>query len=128
MAEQSIHDIAILLNEMNDGRLRDEASRLLTELLGYLHQHALNVSGKAKGSLSLKLNFAVDNKGLVTLDGEMAVKQPKPLLGGDCFFITKRNGLSRSNPKQTQLPFRAVAAPEPPRAVAHDENGEVAEG
>jgi len=122
--EQSIHDVGVLLAEMNEGRLRDEASRLATELLGYLHQHALTVSGKAKGSLTLKLNFAVDNRGLVTIDGEATVKQPKPLLGGDCFFITKKNGLSRTNPKQPQLPFRAVEA-----APLHDPaTGEVVGG
>ena len=40
--DQAIHDIAVLLNEMNEGRLRDETSRQLTDLVGYLHQHALD--------------------------------------------------------------------------------------
>lgn len=124
MGDQSIHDLAVLLNEMNEGRLRDEATRELTALLGYLQAHSLSVNKAAKGALTLKLNVSVDPRGLVSLDGELAVKQPKPLLGGDCFFLTKKNGLARSNPKQPQLPFRAVEA-----APLHDpETGEVVGG
>lgn len=123
--EQSIHDFAVFLNELSEGRLRDEASRQLTELIAYLHSHALTTSGTGKGSITLKLNLAVDNRGLVTVDGETVVKQPKPLLGGDCFFVSRKgNGLSRTNPKQPQLPFRAVEA-----APLHDPaTGEVVGG
>jgi hypothetical protein len=124
VGDQSIHDLAVLLNELNEGKLRDEATRELTGLLGYLLAYALSVNKSAKGSFALKLNVSVNPKGLVTLDGEIAVKQPKALMGGDCFFLTQKNGLSRSNPKQPQLPFRAVeTAP-----LIDPETGEVVGG
>jgi hypothetical protein len=106
--EQSIQDFACLLNELDGGKLRDEASKKFADLMQYLHAYALDVHGRGKGCITLKLRACVDHTGIVSLDGEVEAKQPKPLRGQDSFYVTKRGGLSRNNPKQVELPLREV--------------------
>ena len=115
--EQSIQDFACLLNEIDDGKLRDEASKSLSELLLYLHAQALDKSTMVKGKLSLSLTVSVDKKGMVAILGDITVKQPAPLRGIDNFYLSRNGkGLSRSNPKQQSLPLREVGkAVETPR-------------
>ena len=124
MADAGIHDFAFLLNDLNEGKLRDEASKSLTDMLAFLRDYAVDTRGKAKGKLLLRLNVSVEQNGLVTLDGEVETKQPKPLRGQDNYYLTKRAGLSRSNPRQQELP----GVREAPRAAEVREPGAKAQG
>jgi hypothetical protein len=101
--EQSIINMAVLLNDMDGGRFRDESTREFSAMLKFLRDYAADNSRKAKGRLTLKFNVTVEKDGLVRLDPDIEVKQPKPLRGADSYFVTKTGGLSRHNLKQQEL-------------------------
>ncbi len=125
MADQSIQDIAVLLNDFDGGKFRNECSKEFAELLTKLRDRAIDTTLIARGKVTIVLSLAVEPNGMAKIEGDVTVKAPKPLRGADHFYVSRNGkGLSRNNPKQPELPLRAVGAPaEPPRAP-----GAVAEG
>lgn len=124
--EQNIQDIAVLLNTFDGGKFRNECSKELSELIAKLHARAIDTSFIAKGKITLVLSVGVEPNGMAKLEGDVVTKAPKPLRGADHFYVSRNGkGLSRSNPKQPELPLRAVGAPaEPPRAPGAVAGGE----
>ena len=92
---------------------------------------------KAKGEIVLKLKFAAEPGGSVSVDTDITIKEPKPLRSRTVMFLTKDNLLSPNNPRQMHLglkevTFEAKPAPkEAPKTKAagakHDADGVVAE-
>jgi hypothetical protein len=112
MADQSIHDFGVLLNEMSGGKAREEATKEWGDLLDTLHQQALDTHGKAKGRLTVVFDATIDHRGIVALDYEVTTKEPKKLREGDTFYMTSTGGLSRYDERQQALPgVREVVNP-----------------
>lgn len=97
----------VVISNINEGTLHSELSEKLQWLARVLEAHALQV-GKAKGTLTLKLNLTVDHLGVATVQPEVTIKEPKPLRGAAVFWLDKASNLQPQNPNQTVLPLREV--------------------
>lgn len=99
------------LLEQRDGGLHSELSEALQELVAAVAEH-----GKG-GTLTLTVKVG-PLKGamygqLVVLD-EVKVKAPEGERGASLFFEDGSGNLSRSNPRQPELPLREVPADSSP--------------
>lgn len=92
------------LLEQRHGGLHSELSEKLAELAAAVAEH-----GK-EGSISLRIKVKplkeASDQYLVT--DEVKVSAPEGNRGGSLFFADDRGNLSRSNPRQPELPFREV--------------------
>jgi hypothetical protein len=104
-----MRDFAEVIGEVAGGELNEELSQTLTKVMDELESRALATQTKAKGKITLVLSFAVEPKGLVSIDGDVTSKTPKPLRQGDHFYLLKGGKLSRKNPRQQELTFRDAA-------------------
>jgi hypothetical protein len=105
--ENGARGFAVILQQINEGTLHAELSEELQRLSKVLEAHA-NETGKAKGTLTLKLALEVDHLGVARIFPEVVVKEPKPLRGAAVFWLDKASNLLPENPKQTKLPLREV--------------------
>ena len=95
-----IRDATQLLAMLEDGELAQDLSTEVNELLAKLRD-AAGPKTKAKGSVTLKLNFTVE--GVATeIDTEIVVKAPKSKRGKSFYFVTD-DGLSTDHPRQIQM-------------------------
>ena len=106
---------AVMLQSIDEGSLHTELSDSLQKMNGELHDLAVSAGGKAKGTLTLTLNVAVEANGIVSLDSDVKTKVPKPKRARAVFWLTKGNNLSPENPRQQRLPLREVPPTEKPR-------------
>lgn len=96
------------LLEQRNGALHGELSDRLREVVEGVVQH-----GKA-GALTLLVTVKPSGVGaqfLVT--DEVRVKVPEADRGASLFFADQRGNLSRSDPRQPELPLREVMTSEP---------------
>jgi hypothetical protein len=105
--ENAARNFAVFLTNIRDGEFNGEVSREMHGLLVDLAEHAKR-HGKAKGKMSLTLQFAIDASGVVAVAVDTKVAPPKPERGIGIFWLTEDNNLSVQNPKQTKMPFRDV--------------------
>lgn len=115
------HDFGVLVGTFDSGKLRNEASRQLKELIENLQDQATQTCRSAKGKLTVDFDFNIDPTGLAKVHAEVTKKLPKPVRAGDAFFVTK-GGLSRKNPKQQELPLREVPAAGDVLEAAHNQD------
>ncbi len=121
--DQSIQNVAVLMDDLDGGKFRNAATKEFADMMLFLRDYAMDNSRKAKGKFTIKLNVTVEKDGLVAIDPEVEVRQPKPMRGRDSYFVTRSGGLSRHNLKQQEL-FAAGRL----REVPHDPStGEVRE-
>ncbi len=97
------------VTQVDDGDLEQELTAELATLLAKLEDHANATRGKAKGKITLSLDFTVDDKGNTTITGDVVVKKPKPKRGGSHMWLLKGK-LSSRNPRQQELPLHDVTA------------------
>jgi hypothetical protein len=97
------------LGEIEDGHLQNELTQTLQEVVGDLHNAAVNTGGKSSGTLTIKLSFKVDG-GVIEVTPEVATKLPKVKRGRSIFWATPENNLTRRDPRQRDLPLRDVTA------------------
>jgi len=108
----SARPFADLLREHRAGRTHED----LTEQLQQLVQ-AVTETGKG-GSLSLTIKVAPHGDGAAMVTASVATKLPKQQGGGAIFFVTPENNLERQDPRQTEMPLRAVPGGDvAPRAI-----------
>jgi aminoglycoside phosphotransferase family enzyme len=107
MAE--IRTTAQLLEQLENGELADDLRKEVRELVAYLHEHA-GSKGKAKGSLTLKIDFNVQGSSL-TFETDIATKKPKKLRGSTTLFCNADGAILTGHPKQDDLPFGPRAVP-----------------
>lgn len=98
---------ALLSRIGEDGELHARCTEAMHEIVTALQQAAMDGAGKAKGSLTLSLDFALD-KGMVAIAGRTAVKLPKAAAATSHLFVTPDNFLTLLNPRQRELPFVTV--------------------
>lgn len=104
-----------LVAQLEDGRLDRDLSRAIEEMVEALEDVSSSTGGKAKGVLTLKIEFDYDD-GLIDVGGEISTKTPKWKRGRSIFWPTPEHHLTRRNPAQPDLPFRDVNAP-PTRTI-----------
>ncbi|MDR3495327.1 MAG: hypothetical protein P4L82_12070 [Ancalomicrobiaceae bacterium] len=82
-----------------DGLLADLGNEMRDVLakLAELGEH-----GKAKGSLTLTLDFAVED-GVLSTVPDIKVKKPKERRRSITFFVTPEGGISTSHPRQRDM-------------------------
>lgn len=81
----------------------------LSDALAELVQTITEVGGKAKGSLTLKLDIALNKDGYsVTVTDDIVLKLPKKETPSSLFFFDENGNVSRNNPRQQELPLHAV--------------------
>ena len=91
------------LLEQRNGSLHGELSDTLRELVEAVVQH-----GKP-GALTLTVKVSpTKSYGQYEVVDEVKVKAPEPDRGASLFFADDRGNLSRSNPRQPELPLREV--------------------
>ena len=106
--DEGARDFGVFLAKVNDGDAQLELSRELHSLLEALADEADRTMGIAKGTLTLKLGFAVEHNGVVGVKYDVATKEPTIARGGSVFWLTKGRNLTNENPKQKKLPFDVV--------------------
>lgn len=95
-----------VLLEIRQGSLHAELSEQLQELVAAVSEH------ERPGSLTLKITVAPAGRRTqqYELADDVSVKLPKPERGSSLFFALEGN-LSRSDPRQPELPLQEVPAP-----------------
>lgn len=113
-----IRSTTTMLGLIGDGELIAELDEKMVALNATLQaQTQGRRKTKAKGSITLKLDFVVED-GTVTISPDIAVKEPKPARATGFFWLRDDGSLSTEHPAQTKLDFgerardgRAVVAP-----------------
>lgn len=109
----------VFLGEVDGGDLHGELTAKLHEVIsklqGFVDEER---SQKAKGSLTLKLAFELNQKGRVDVTATVDVKAPKPKAAPALFFVTPGGNLSRKDTRQLELDgLRDVSAPAEIRTI-----------
>jgi hypothetical protein len=95
------------LTSLEEGRLHAEASEQTQVLVKDLMTHVGSFGGKAKGKLTVTLDFSAEDNHVMVI-GSVSVKSPKFPRQRTLFFSDKNFNLSTKDPKQTELPLTAV--------------------
>lgn len=103
------HPFTQFLVEQRQGGLHGDLSESLQQLVAAVEEH-----GKA-GTLTLTIRVTPTSKGASTyfVTDDVKVKKPEADRGASLFFSDGHGNLSRTDPRQPELPLREVPAPEP---------------
>ena len=91
-----------LIRGLEHGQLHGDLSGHVRSIVEELSNHALDHGGKAKGTLTLTLDFTL-SKGVFQIDAEPKVKLPKRSRGTTMCWATPENNLSPQDPRQLQM-------------------------
>lgn len=105
--EEGPRAFAVFLQEISEGDFHSELSAELQDTMKQLDTLA-QAYGKAKGVLTLKFTLSVNNKGVVIVAPEVAVKLPKRMPEASPFYLTQGGNLSKKSQRQQELPLRDV--------------------
>ena len=109
--DEGARGFGVFIASIGEGQLHAELSETLREAVKSLEAHALDF-GRAKGEMNLKLKISIDREGgMVVVAPEVTTKIPKPARRAGVFWIDKTGNLIAENPRNKQLPLRAVNAP-----------------
>lgn len=101
-----------VLREHRAGRTHDDLTEQLQQLVA-----AVVETGKG-GTITLRLDVKPHGDGATMVTAHIGTKLPKAQGGGAIFFITPENNLERQDPRQADLPLRAVPGGDvAPRAI-----------
>ena len=96
---------------LEDGQFDAELSNALQELNTEMSHVAIESGGKAKGKLTLTLDFALEGK-VFTISSKHKVDVPEPKRPKSVMWSTQDGRFTPSNPQQGQLfGVREVGAP-----------------
>ncbi len=100
-----IRPLADVLRELDRGRVHDQASTMLRDLIA-----AVADTGR-KGTLTLTIALKpMKAEGRVTATAAVSVKAPAPEPRESIFFIDDEHNLVRDDPHQPYLPLQDVSA------------------
>ncbi len=108
----AVHTFAQFLQLMEDGELHGELSDHLQQINAALSQHVIDYGGKAKGKLTLTVNFTL-NKGVFEITGGYTVKLPDKPRGQTVVWATPDNRFTPHNPRQMAMFGVRDVTPEP---------------
>lgn len=95
---------------LEDGTTHHILTGEVRKILGALNEHAIEAGGKAKGELTLKLEFEQIG-GSIEITPQVTTKLPKSKHVRTVFYTTPDGDLTRRNPKQRELFARDAAYP-----------------
>lgn len=101
---KKIRDAGVLLGYLEDGEFLGDLNTSLQETIEALHERAGN-KGKAKGSLTIKVDIEVANA-MATIKSHFDAKTPKPERGSTVLFVTDDGELSTEHPRQHDMFIR----------------------
>lgn len=100
------------IRELGDGVTARDLGDDLFKLLRELNDQALDQGVAVKGEIGIKLKFKADKSGVVTVNVESKVTQPKKPTSGGVGWLTPKGEWSATNPKQLELgKLREVVGP-----------------
>lgn len=102
------------LQTLEDGKLVADLEDERRKLAQNLRTHVERVGGKAKGSLTLTINFIDDGEDTDFVN-VIAAKEPKPIRRRSTQFLQKDGTYSKNHPDQ--LEFGAAVVPEGTRST-----------
>jgi len=111
------------LRQFADGQAHFELTEEMHALLVLLSHEAnqRGQAGKAKGRLTLVVDFTVEANGVVGAKYQVNTKEPKPDRSDDVFWLTPGKNLSKDNPKQQTMFPTEVKKDAPPLDALDDE-------
>lgn len=103
--------IAEVLRDLTGGQTYDVLNSALTDVVqGVLDTHKT-------GSITLTLKIKPNGENSVIITDEVKAKVPERSRGESVFYATAGGNLVREDPRQPDLPLRAVAAASPKQAA-----------
>lgn len=96
------------LMAQENGDLHQHLTEKQSEMIRELKDYAATFGGKPKGKITLELNYRLDGE-IMELTAATSSKMPPKPRQKTVFWTHEDDTLTRSNPKQQELPFRAVA-------------------
>lgn len=102
------HTFPDVLKHQRRGKLVADLDREMRELIKSVAQ-----TGK-KGTITLTLDIKARGDGQVEVADKVAIKKPVGDRAPGIFFVTEDGGLSRSDPRQEELPGIKAVASNPP--------------
>ena len=91
-----------ILSEISKGKVLAEADERFGQLIAAIREHG------GVGTLQLNLKIRSISGATVQVEGASVVKLPPIIQPPSIFFTTDENTLSRNNPDQAELNFRAI--------------------
>lgn len=107
-ATKGPRSFAVFVRQLAEGDLENELSEELHKLTSDMQDQALTREATVKGELGLKLNFAVDARGVVQVQWDVKAKPPKKRRTGASVWVNKDGNVVFENPKQLALGLREV--------------------
>ena len=103
-----LRDAATILSSLDGGEVLRKLSAEMTAALVALDEDTgRRPKAKAKGSVTLKVSFEVEN-GMVNVGAEISSKLPKPTVPSSFFWLLADGALSTDHPKQIDMFPREV--------------------
>jgi hypothetical protein len=115
--KEGARNFGAFLAQVEHGGLVAELSNAQHQLVDDLQEHAATHS-KAKGSLTLTLNYEHDAFGKVLIRSSVKTKAPQRTAEATVFWTDKEGQLVNQDPKQTKLEFKDVSSPKAREAAA----------
>lgn len=106
--DEGPRDFSRILMLLDEGVAHCTLSEELQKLTRAVQTQAKARSKKVAGTLSLTLQLACDETGVVSIAYDVARKDPKPKRSQTLLWITKGGNLTEHNPRQQRLPLREV--------------------
>lgn len=94
-----------LIEEFNDGQTHAELTTSTHEVLSRLQDIVSMDSGKAKGTLTLKIGFELNDKGVVAISADIKTNVPKRKIAVVPMWMDRNGTLTDENPKQQKIKF-----------------------
>lgn len=109
-AEEGPRNFSVFLAHAFDGDANAELSVALQKVLEELRAKAIATQGRAAGSLTFKLDLAVNSKSDLSMGYDVKTKSPKPVRQPCTIWVTEGGNAVFDKPRQQKLPFRDVNA------------------
>ncbi len=106
---EGVRDFGVVLSQIDHGGLVIELSEAQQQLTDDLFEHAQH-NAKAKGRLTLTIDYEHDNTGKVLVRSKVATKAPQRVTAASVFWTDKAGNLVNKDPRQGELAFRDVNA------------------
>jgi hypothetical protein len=107
--EEAPKSFVQMLAQIGDGEAEAVLSRELYELARELREQAVATMSEKKGTITLTIKLCIDKAAqTMAADYEVKTKEPQPPRQGSLFFFDRGGNWCRNNPRQQDLPLRAV--------------------
>lgn len=108
-SEHDLRNFSQIIGYLEGGQLNQDLTEEIRNVIATLHNEALSRGGKQKGSLTIKLDFLLE-EGVIEVRADCSAKLPRHQRGRSMLWATPDNLLTAKNPKQTELNFKDVSS------------------